>query len=48
MSEAVTTPPRSRAVTRQAWIERLERFCNSRISVVAFCQADGVSAHAFD
>jgi len=47
MSEAVVTPPRSRAATRQAWVERLERFRTAQLSVVAFCRAEGVSAHAF-
>jgi hypothetical protein len=47
MSEALPTPPRSRATIRQTWIERLERFRTAQLSVVAFCHAEGVSAHAF-
>jgi hypothetical protein len=47
MSEEVATPPRSRAATRHAWSERLQRFRTTQLSVVAFCQAEGVSAHAF-
>jgi hypothetical protein len=47
MSEAIATPARSRAATRQAWIERLQRFRTAQLSAVAFCQAEGVSAHAF-
>lgn len=47
MSEEVVTPPRSRAATRQSWVERLQRFHTGQLSVVAFCQAEGVSAHAF-
>ena len=47
MSEALLTPPRSRAAIRQAWIERLERFRSAQLSVVAFCHTEDVSAHAF-
>src|SRR5215813_6639087 len=47
MSEEVSVPPRSRAAVRQTWIERLERFANSQLSVVAFCRAEGISAHTF-
>jgi transposase len=47
MSDEVAPPPRSRAAIRQAWIERLQRFGTAQLSVVAFCQAEGVSAHTF-
>ena len=47
MSEEVAPLPRSRAAIRQAWSERLERFRTAHLSVVAFCHAEGVSAHAF-
>jgi|KBSSwiStaDraftv2_1062776.scaffolds.fasta_scaffold1117729_2 transposase-like protein len=47
MSEEVSPLPRSRAALRQTWIERLERFANSQLSVVAFCRAEGISAHSF-
>ena len=47
MSEALPAPSRSRATIRQTWIERLERFKNAQLSVVAFCRSEGISAHAF-
>jgi len=31
--------PRSRQATRQTWIDRLERFAASDLSVAAFCAA---------
>jgi hypothetical protein len=34
---------RSRAATRQAWVERLARFATSRQSAAQFCAAEGVS-----
>jgi hypothetical protein len=40
-------PARSRAQTRQVWVERLRRFTDSGASVVAFCQQEGISSHAF-
>lgn len=40
-------PVRSRAQTRQLWVERLQRFADSDVSVVAFCQQEGISSHAF-
>jgi len=35
------------AVKRQAWRERLQRFQQSRSTVAAFCQAEGVSIPSF-
>jgi hypothetical protein len=35
--------PRSRAATRQAWIERLARFADSGQCAAQFCAAEGVS-----
>ena len=35
------------AVKRQAWRERLQRFGQSRSTVAAFCQAEGVSIPSF-
>jgi hypothetical protein len=40
-------PVRSRAETRQMWVERLQRFADSGATVVAFCQSEGISSHAF-
>ena len=40
-------PVRSRAQTRQIWVERLQRFADSDVSVVAFCHNEGISSHAF-
>ena len=34
---------RSRAATRQAWVERLARFADSGQSAAQFCAAEGVS-----
>jgi transposase len=53
MSEAVasaTAPPRplrSRAATRQAWVERLARFPDSGLSPAQFCTQEGVSLPSF-
>ncbi len=47
MSLAEKRPARSRAQTRQLWVERLGRFADSGASVVAFCQQEGISSHAF-
>jgi hypothetical protein len=53
MSEAVTAspspprPPRSRAATRQAWVERLARFSASGLSPAPFCTREGVSLPSF-
>jgi hypothetical protein len=47
MSEQAPAAPRSRAAIRQAWIERLDRFAASGLSVVAFCRTERVSCHAF-
>ena len=40
-------PVRSRAQTRQLWVERLQRFADSGATVVAFCHNEGISSHAF-
>jgi transposase len=53
MSEAIvaaTAPPRplrSRAATRQAWVERLARFPDSGLSPAQFCTQEGVSLPSF-
>ena len=47
MSEPAVRSPRSRPATRQLWSERLQRFRASRLSVVAFCKAEGVCCHSF-
>src|SRR4051812_8148929 len=47
MPQPERRPVRSRAVTRQIWVERLQRFADSGASVVAFCQQEGISSHAF-
>jgi hypothetical protein len=51
MSEAVvpaaSPSPRSRAVTRQAWVERLARFSDSGLSPAQFCTQEGVSLPSF-
>ena len=47
MSLPEKRPVRSRAQTRQLWVERLQRFTDSGASVVAFCQQEGISSHAF-
>ena len=53
MSEAIvpaTSPPplsRSRAATRQTWVERLARFPDSGLSPAQFCTQEGVSLPSF-
>jgi hypothetical protein len=47
MSKHVPGPLRSRAATRQSWVERLDRFTASQLSVVAFCRREGISVQAF-
>jgi transposase len=47
MSASENRPVRPRAVTRQIWVERLQRFADSGVTVVAFCQSEGISSHAF-
>ena len=47
MSEQVSAGSRSRATIRQVWVERLDRFATSGLSVVAFCRCEGVSGHSF-
>ena len=47
MSAAVPAPPRSRQAIRQSWIDRLQRFASSGLSVTAFCRSEGVSYQSF-
>ena len=47
MSEQAPVLPRSRSAIRQAWVERLDRFATSGLSVIAFCRSEAVSCHAF-
>jgi transposase len=47
MLQSESRPVRSRAVTRQLWVERMRRFTESGVTVVAFCQAEDISSHAF-
>jgi hypothetical protein len=53
MSELAAAPteprrlPRSRAATRQAWLERLARFPHAGLSPAQFCAREGVSLPAF-
>jgi hypothetical protein len=47
MSGQVPARPRSRAAIRQRWMDRLDRFATSRLSVVSFCRTEGVSCHSF-
>lgn len=47
MSEIEKRPVRNRAELRQSWVERLQRFASSGLSVVAFCQAEQISCQSF-
>lgn len=47
MSDTLSTPRRSREVTRRAWAERLARFDASGLSVLDFCRAEAASAQSF-
>ena len=52
MSETVVTPPvspttRSRAATRELWMDRLVRFPASGLTVAQFCAIEAVSLHSF-
>ena len=47
MPQPERRPVRSRAQTRQIWVERLQRFADSGATVVSFCQQEGISSHAF-
>jgi transposase len=38
---------RDPAATRQKWVERIERFRSSELTVSQFCMAEGVSVPAF-
>src|SRR4051812_49352621 len=47
MPRSEKRPVRTRAQTRQIWVERLQRFADSGATVVAFCHQEGISSHAF-
>ena len=55
MNESVITDPvvpvrtsrRDPAATRQRWVDRVQRFRDSNLSVAQFCRAEGVSVPAF-
>lgn len=52
MSETVVAPPvrpatRSRAATRQLWMDRMARFPASGLTVAQFCASEAVSLHSF-
>jgi transposase len=47
MSESENRPVRSRAATHEVWAERMSRFEQSGVTVVAFCRAEGISHQAF-
>lgn len=52
MSEVVVAPPvrpatRSRAATRELWMDRLARFPASGLTVAPFCALEAVSLHSF-
>ena len=53
MSELTAAPteprrlPRSRAATRQLWVERLARFPHAGLSPAQFCAREGVSLPSF-
>src|SRR5262245_13737711 len=53
MSDSVTTPPppcpapRSRAFTRDVWLDRLARFPSSGLTVAQFCAVEAVSVPSF-
>jgi transposase len=43
----VRTSRRDPAATRQKWVDRVQRFRDSNLSVAQFCLAEGVSVPAF-
>jgi transposase len=43
----VARPPRSRAATRQRWVERFDSFPASGLSPAEFCAREGVSVASF-
>jgi transposase len=45
--EPVRPTRRDPAATRQKWVERIERFRSSNLTVAQFCLAEGVSVPAF-
>lgn len=46
-STPATASPRSRAATRQAWVQRLQRFATSGLGPAQFCAQEGVSLPSF-
>lgn len=40
-------PVRSRAATRQVWVDRIDRFQQASQTVAQFCSAEGVSSASF-
>ncbi len=47
MPVPVSKPRRDPAATRRQWVERLDRFRRSGLTVTQFCDAEGVSAPSF-
>jgi hypothetical protein len=47
MSESENRPVGNRVALRQQWVERLHRFAEADLTVVAFCRQEGISAQAF-
>jgi transposase len=43
----VRTSRRDPAATRQKWVDRVQRFRDSKLTVAQFCLAEGVSVPAF-
>ena len=43
----IRTSRRDPAATRQKWVDRVQRFRDSNLSVAQFCLAEGVSVPAF-
>ncbi len=46
-SPELARPARSRAATRQLWVERLERFARSGLTPSQFCAAEGLALPSF-
>jgi transposase len=44
---AAPSTPRPRAATRQAWVQRLQRFADAGLTPAQFCAAEGVSLPSF-
>ena len=47
MPVPVSKPRRDPAATRRQWVERLDRFRRSGLTVTQFCDAEGVSTPSF-